>query len=126
MKRVFVVIIMVTLIITTVTIHMNRTFSFCGEILKISEEVLREYENSNWDKIYDLTIQTKDIWNKNRLWAAATLSTKVIDEIEISLEQSIMYSKIRSNEDFIGEYKMFCMLIEHLPKQEGADIAEIL
>lgn len=126
MKRVFVVIVMVALIIVTVAIHMNRIFSFCGEILKISEEVLKEYENSDWDKIYDLTIKTKDIWNKNRLWAAATLSTKVIDEIEISLEQSIMYSKIKSNEDFIGEYKMFCMLIEHLPKQEGVDIAELL
>ena len=55
-----------------------------------------------------------------------TIKTNEVEEIEISLRQSRAYAELGDKEDFIGEFIMFRMLVEHLPHQEGLSINELL
>ena len=126
MKRVYGALAVLLVIISITSMHVWKTISFSNKIAEISEVVYKDYYDENWDEVQARMEEMSELWHKNRLWACSTLSTKLIDEIEISLEQSLIYSKVKAKENFIGEFRMFCMLIEHLPKQEGPSIYELL
>lgn len=126
MKRVFAALLVFVVIIVMSIINANKILTIAEEIQSISNEVEREYKKDNWSGVREKVEAIKRAWEKNHMWAYTTLSTEQIDEIEVSLEQSIAYSDIEAREDFIGEFRMFCMLIEHLPKQEAFSIGELL
>ena len=65
-------------------------------------------------------------WKKHRVWAALTISTEDIEQLEISLEQSKAFAKIEEKADFLGEFIMFSKLVEHIPHREGFHIEEVL
>ena len=126
MKRIYGSVAVLAVIIAITSVHIWKTISISNQVSEISEVVYKEYYNENWDEVHSKMEELSKLWHKNRLWACSTLSTKQVDEIEISLEQSLIYSQIKAKENFIGEFRMFCMLIEHLPKQEGPSIYELL
>ena len=126
MKRIVSVLIIAALMVGFIGIHLYKINSFEREASEICGEIYTEFYDENWDNIRELVAQLDEVWYKNRLWASVTLKTDVIDEIEISLMQCTEYSKIAARENFIGEFKMFCMLIEHLPKQEKPSLGELL
>ena len=126
MKRIYGALAVLAVIIAITALHIYKTMSVSNRISEISEAVYRDYYNEDWDKVQSGVEEMADIWHRNRLWACSTLSTKQVDEIDISIEQSLIYSKVRAKEKFIGEFRMFCMLIEQLPKQEGPAIYELL
>ena len=126
MKRVYGALLVLAVIIAITALHICKTMSVSNKIAEISEAVYNDYYNEDWDKVQSGVEEMAEIWHKNRLWACSTLSTKQVDEIDISIEQSLIYSKVRAKDNFIGEFRMFCMLIEHLPKLEGPSIYELL
>lgn len=126
LKRVYGTLAVFLVLIIVISLHIFKTVSLSNKIAEISETVYEKYYNDNWDAVRERVEEIAEIWYKNRLWACSTLSTKQVDEIEISLEQSLIYSQIKAKESFIGEFRMLCMLTEHLPKQEGPSIYELL
>ncbi len=126
MKKIVIVGIVFLVIALITGFHMYKIMTFSAHILSHTEDVNKAIEQENWQEIDNKLKEIRDIWNKNRFWACLTLSTHQVDEIDISLEQSIEYSKIKAKDGFVGEFKMFCMLIEHLPKQECMSTEELL
>ena len=126
MKKVFVVILILICIITFSAIRIYKTASLCDKISKLAHIIEDEFAKDEWVSVQNKISEICELWEENRLWACLTLSTKQIDEIEISLQQCLEYSKLGAKADFIGEFKMFCMLIEHLPRQEGISLEELL
>lgn len=126
MKRIVSVLIITAVMLGFIGIHLHKINSFEKEANEICERIYTEFYNESWDSVQTLMSQLDEVWYRNRLWASVTLKTDMIDEIEISLSQCTEYSKIAAKENFIGEFKMFCMLIEHLPKQEKASFGELL
>ncbi len=126
MKRVFAAILVLVIIIVLSLINANKILTIAEEINSISKEVEFDYNIDNWNGVRENIDAIKKVWEKNHMWAYVTLSTDQIDEIEVSLEQSVAYSEVEAKEDFIGEFKMLCMLIEHLPKQETFSPGELL
>lgn len=114
------------IIVILATFHTYHTLSVTSEIQALSSATIESYKNDDWDAVSADLEDIKKIWKKNHLWAHMTLSTKQIDEIELSLSQSQAYADISEGTDFYGEFVMFCMLIEHLPKQEAFSIGELL
>ncbi len=125
MRRMILASVIILLIVTLVAFHLIKIHRICDEIIIKSSEVFIAYDADDWDKIYTETREISDIWQKNRFWSTLTLPTAQIDEIEISLEQSIRYAELEAKPDFIGEFKMFYMLVEHIPRQEGLSIEEL-
>lgn len=125
MKRMIPAIVILLIVIGVISIHLIKIHSVCDEIKVKSSEVFMAYDEDDWDKIYTLTREISNIWEENRTWATLTLPTAQIDEIEISLEQSIRYAELEAKPDFIGEFKMFDMLVEHIPRQEGLSVEEL-
>lgn len=126
MKRVVSVLIIAALMVGFIGLHLYKINTFEKQANAVCEKIYTEFYNEEWDSVRTLMSQLDEVWYKNRLWASVTLKTDTIDEIEISLMQCTEYSKIEAKENFIGEFKMFCMLIEHLPKQEKASLGELL
>ncbi len=126
MKKVFAVILILVCIITFSVIHIYKTASLCNKISEVAGAIEGEFDKDDWEDVQNKISEISELWEQNRLWACLTLSTKQIDEIEISLQQCLEYSKLGAKADFIGEFRMFCMLIEHLPRQEGISLEELL
>lgn len=115
------------MIVASVTIlNMVKINSMSEKINSVNARIAESLKTENWQDIKTSVKEISDIWKENRTWVGITLSAKQIDEIEISLEQSLVYSEIESKDSFMGEYRMFCMLIEHLPKQEGVSLSELV
>ena len=126
MKRIILCIIMFLIVLTLICFHMYKADLINKTVSDISQRVYENYYNENWQEVEKDVESLVNIWKENRLWTSSVMSTDKVDEIEISIEQSYMYSKIRSKENFIGEFRMFCMLIEHIKKQEEFSIYELL
>lgn len=126
MKKVLGVILILVCITTFSGIHIYKIVYLCDKIDKLADIIEIEFDKEEWGGVQNKIYEICGLWEENRLWACLTLSTKQIDEIEISLQQCLEYSKLGAKADFIGEFRMFCMLIEHLPRQEGITLEELL
>ncbi len=125
MKRVLAALAILVCIAGISALHMNKTITLTEMIKETSNEVYEAYKDNNWEKVRKGVLKIDKVWEENHLWAYLTLSTDQIDEIEISIKQSVAYSEAEAEDDFIGEFTMMCMLIDHLPKQETFSIGEL-
>lgn len=126
MKRIITAIIVLVMIAGLTAAHIWKTVTLSRDIFTLTSQVYSAYNSDDWDGVRDSISELDDVWTRNRLWACIMLSTDKIDEIEISLKQSKEYSLIEAKPDFIGEFKMFCLLMEHIPMQEAFSIEELL
>lgn len=126
MKAFIVALCIFLAIITFITIHSVIMFDLTDEISKNCESVTNLAHSEKWDEVVKGIDSIQSIWNKRRIWAALTISTEEIEQIEISLNQSRIFAELNQKADFFGEFTMFTMLLEHIPHQEGFHIAEIL
>ncbi len=126
MKRIISALIILAIIIIVSSMHVYKVKALTNEIGEISDKIYSLYQNEEWHEIEKEIDKISKLWNKNKLWAYLTLSTMQVDEIEISLEQCKSYAQIEARPDFIGEFRMFCLLVEHLPKQETFSFEELL
>lgn len=99
--------------------HTLQILNLSRDIDALCGEIQKSYQQEDWADIQSRLDQLQNRWNKSRFWACLTIDTAQIEEIEISLRQTIEYAKLQAKENFIGEFIMFRMLAEHLPHQEG-------
>ncbi len=115
-----------TAICVFIGVHAFIMISLANDISAECEKVHTLANNDRWDETIRKLDRIRSIWDKKRTWAALTISTKDIEQIEISLTQSRAYAELKQKPDFFGEFIMFEKLLEHIPHQEGFHIEEIL
>ncbi len=81
---------------------------------------------NNWDGVKSEIEQIAKHWNKYRPWATLTISTKDIEQIEITLKKCLEFAEIEQKADFLGEYVNLEYILNYLPQREGFHINEIL
>lgn len=126
MKAFIVALCILLVIIIFITVHSVIMFNLTDEISKNCKSVTSLAHAEKWDDAIKGIDEIQKTWNKRRIWAALTISTEEIEQIEISLNQSRIFAELHQKSDFFGEFTMFTMLLEHIPHQEGFHIAEIL
>jgi len=126
MKALIISISLFIVICLFIGIHSYIMFSLSGDITKKCEETISLVNSEDWDGAVKKIDEIHSTWEKKRMWAALTISTHNIEEIEISLKQSRAFANLHQKADFFGEFTMFTMLIDHIPHQEGFHIEEIL
>lgn len=126
MKRLFFAALISVILVAATTLHCLKIKNISNTAEVLTSQIYAELSLDNWDKVNGLTNELYTLWNKNKLWASATLRSNQIDEIEISLEQCRQYLTLEAKEDFVGELTMFCHMISHLSEQEGVALGELL
>lgn len=111
---------------TLIGIHSYIMTKVSRDIDHISTSVKELAYIGNWQEVQKKLKEIKTIWDDARTWASLTISTKEIDQIDISLHQSIEFAKLGAKPDFLGEFTMFNRLVNYIPHQEGFHIEEIL
>ncbi len=102
---------------------MNR---MCNSITEKNRKIERLAFDEEWEKVLKLLDEVEAEWKKHSFWAALTISTEDIEQLEIALSQAKKFAEIKQKADFFGEFVMFSMLVEHIPHREGFNIEEIL
>ena len=117
---VFVVICIFMAIHSIVMSNMGKTMS------RISEKIEVSSTQDDWEAVDKLLLELTREWEKYSFWAALTIDTKDIEQLEISLAQAKAFAALEKKSDFLGEFIMFSKLVEHIPHREGFHIEEIL
>lgn len=126
MSRTIIAVCLLILLSGFISFHTYEICALSNDVSRLCGGIESALENDDWDSVCSDTEKLRSRWDKSRLWASLTIDTAKIEEIEISLRQSAEYAKLKSKEDFVGEYYMFKLLVEHLPHQEGFSIEELL
>ncbi|MBO5364448.1 MAG: DUF4363 family protein [Clostridia bacterium] len=126
MNRVVAAICILVLCGTFVGVHTYKIIRLNKDVTALCEEVEADFQKENWSGISGNLQKLRERWDKSRLWACLTIDTKEIEEIEISLKQSMKYAEVKAKPDFIGEFTLFRMRLEHIPHQEGFSMEEVL
>ncbi len=100
--------------------RMGRTLAEKNERIEILAQ------NEDWAAALSALDEAADEWEKYSLWAALTISTEDIEQLEIALAQAKKHAELGQKADFFGEFVMFSKLVEHIPHREGFHIEEIL
>lgn len=119
-------ILILAIMMTFIGIHAFVMKNLADNIRPLCLEAQTLAIDGNWALVKENLDKIHSIWHKKRLWTSLTINTNEIEQIEISLEQSRRYATLHETSDFLGEFIMFSMLIEHIPHQEGFHIEEIL
>lgn len=115
-----------TAICIFIGIHAFIMVSLANDISAECKQVHSLADKEQWDETVKKIDLIRKLWDRRRTWASLTISTKEIEQIEISLTQSRAYAELKQKPDFFGEFIMFEKLVEHIPHQEGFHIEEIL
>lgn len=107
-------------------IHSYIMSNMADYILQECDQISVAMQTEDWDTIIPLIDKIESKWNKHRTWAALTISTDDIEQIEIALSQSRAYAEAHQMSGFVGEFVMFTKLVEHIPVHEGIELEEIL
>lgn len=126
MKKFITALILFAAILIFGFIHTWKITSMTDEIIALNAETYSAAQQEDWQTVTTLLENVQQNWDKNRLWVSITIPTPEIEELEISLKQSLEYAKLEDASGFTGEFTMFRLLLNHLPHHEGFDIEEIL
>ncbi len=118
MKRVIITIVMMALAVGFIVYHNFKVSDLDDEVNNVYGTVIDAFENDDFDTIISELEELKGKWEDAQTWIGMTIDTDQLEEIDISLKQSIEYAKISAKEDFIGEYVMFNQCIKHLTYYE--------
>ena len=126
MKKFIASLSVLVLLAGAVTAHVMWAQNFGKNLSAVAEEVENAARRDDWQKARENLDELSELWEKNKLWAAATVRTNIIDEIDIGIEQSKAYAEIKQKPDFMGEFIMLRKLLEYIPRQEGLSAEELL
>lgn len=126
MNRVVIALLLLVLCVGFVGVHTHKIFQLDQEAGEICNRIENAYRQENWNDVEKGLADLEERWQESRFWACLTIETREIEDLEISLRQSKEYARIHAKEQFIGEFSMFRMTLEHLPHQEGFSIEELL
>ena len=126
MKKFVVSLTLFFVLAALVVFHSAVLFGFGKKVENLSKNIISAAQKDDWQKTLYLLEENENEWNKKRLWAAVTIKTNVIEDIDISLNQSKAMAKLKAKPDFFSEFLMLEKLLQHIPHQEGLHIEEIL
>lgn len=126
MNRMLAAVVILVLAGGFVAFHTHEVLALSRDTDAICARIEEDFQREDWEAVSRDVERLHERWDQSRFWAALTIDTAKIEEIEISLKQSQKYAELQAKPDFIGEFIMFRMLTEHLPHQEGFDIKELL
>ena len=126
MKK-FIIALLIFFVLTAfIVTHSFVMYRFGEDAKRICERIEKNASEDKWAEAKKGLTELDKLWEKKRFWASLTIRTNVIEEIDTSLEQSKAYAEIKQKPDFLGEFIMLKLLLEHIPHQEGLHIEEIL
>lgn len=126
MKKFIISIILFFILTGLIITHSVIMLNFGKEARALSDTIKTSAQADKWEKVESDMKKFEKLWEEKRFWASITLKTPLIEEIDISMEQSVVYARNKAKPDFLGEFIMLKQLIEHIPHQEGFHIEEIL
>ena len=126
MKKFVISIILFFTLTGLIIIHSVVMLNFGREVRTLADTIKESAQADEWERVEKDMKKFEKLWEDKRFWASITLKTPLIEEIDISIEQSIVYARNKAKPDFLGEFIMLKQLIEHIPHQEGFHIEEIL
>ncbi len=126
MSRTVVALVILALALTFAGVHTHKILAMDQQVSMLCDATESAYQEENWTEVLYQMGEIEKVWNENRFWACMTIETDQIEEIEVSFQQSKIYAGLGAKEDFIGEFTMFRMLLQHLPHHEGFSAEEIL
>lgn len=126
MKKFVISCIGFVVIFTVIMIHSFAMARMGKEIAKLSDKAESLAMEEKWEEVSSYMEKIEDYWKGRSIWTALTIKTDELEQIDISLQQSKKYAKLRDKGKFLGEFTMFSKLVEHIPHQEGFHIEEIL
>ncbi len=126
MRALIIAVSFLILIVIFIAVHSLLMFNLANSVGEACDAAVAFAENEKWDEVMTELEKIQQFWEKRRIWAALTISTEEIEQIEISLSQSKVFAAHRQKTDFLGEFAMFTLLMDHIPHQEGFRLAEIL
>lgn len=126
MKFFIAAILLLVILCGFVGVHSYMMIDMSKDISKICNRVDSLADSEKWEEVIKELDKIEKIWDKKRIWTSLTIETKNIEQIEIAFRQSMAYARLGEKSDFVGEFTMFAMLVNHIPHQEGFHIEEIL
>ena len=118
MKRVIIKILMMALAVGFIVYHNFKVSELDDKVNDVYDTIIDAFENDDFGIIVSELEGLREKWDDAQTWIGMTMDTNELEEIDISLKQSIEYAKIESKEDFIGEFIMFNQCIKHLTYYE--------
>jgi len=126
MKKFIIVLVIFTFLTALIVTHSIVMYRFGRDAEKICAKIEEDAMADRWEETEKGLDRLKSLWEKKRLWATLTLRTNVIEEIDITLAQSKAHAKTKQKPDFLGEFIKLKLVFEHIPRQEGLSLEEIL
>ena len=126
MKKFIIVLVIFFVLTAFIVTHSIVMYRFGEDSKRICGKIEKNAKAEKWEEVIKGLDELDALWEEKRFWASLTIRTNVIEEIDTSIEQSKAYAGIRQKPDFLGEFIMLKLLLEHIPHQEGLHIEEIL
>lgn len=126
MKVFIISLVLLVVMCTFIGVHAYVMLDLADRIAEECNRVNTYVDTDSWNEVQNELDKISDMWDSRRTWASLTINTNEIEQIEISLNQSKAYARLEKKSDFMGEFIMFTMLVNHIPHQEGFHIEEIL
>ena len=106
-------------------VHSFRMSKMEKSISEMGESVKELAINDSWDEVSQMISEIENEWNGYKSWAALTISSENIEQLETALHQAQTFAQIHRKSDFLGEFIMFSQLVEQIARREGLYWEEI-
>ena len=126
MSRVYTVLCAFVLTILFLWFHTTQIKGLYNEANLICDKIYQDFGNENWESVKTGMDNLDKRWNQSRFWTCLTVDTSQIEEIEIAMAQAREFAKLKADKEFIGEFAMMRLLLEHLPHQESMEFEDLL
>ncbi len=107
-------------------VHSFRMSKMEKSISEMGDSVKKLAINNSWDEVSQMISEIENEWNRYKNWAALTISSENIEQLETSLHQAQIFAQIHRKSDFLGEFIMFSQLVDQISRREGLYWEEIL
>ena len=118
MKRVVITFLIMVLAVGFIVYHNLKVSKLDDRVSNMYDTIIESFDNDDFDTIVSELESLREEWEDTQTWIGMTIDTNELEEIDISLKQSIEYARIGAKEDFIGEFIMFNQCIKHLTYYE--------
>ncbi len=126
MKVFWIAIAILLVICVFIGVHSTLMASLSREAYPHIKDIPSLVYADEWERVQAEIEQTAKIWQRYRLWATLTISTKDIEQIEVSLKRCLVFAGIKQKADFLGEFTNLEYILDYIPQREGFHLREIL
>ncbi len=126
MKVFWIAIAIFVIICIFIGVHHSLMANLSRDVTPHIKNVSSYIASDRWNSIQSEVKKIAELWNKYKLWATLTISTKDIEQIELSLKRCLIFAQIKQKADFLGEFTNLEYMMNYLPQREGFHLREIL